>query len=76
MDEQEVASTRHYYYLSVVLFAALVIFLLTQNMLAVKLVLMGTICTKAYGFLFREIKYEFYSCILYMALLVYFLNSY
>jgi len=75
MDEQEVASTRHYYYLSVVLFAALVIFLLTQNMLAVKLVLMGTICTKAYGFLFREIKYEFYSCILYMALLVYFLNS-
>jgi hypothetical protein len=76
MDEQEVASTRHYYYLSVVLFAALVIFLLTQNMFAVKLVLMGTICTKAYGFLFREIKYEFYSCILYMALLVYFLNSY
>ena len=75
MDEQ-VTSTRHYYYLSVVLFAALIIFLLAQNMLAVKLVLMGTICTKAYGFLFREIKYEFYSCLLYMALLVYFLSSY
>jgi hypothetical protein len=74
--EEKVTNTRQYYYLSVILFAALVIFVLTQNILAVKLVLMGTICLKAYGFLIKEVKYEFYSCLLYMGLLVYFLLSY
>ena len=74
MDEQEeVTNTRQYYYISVILFAALIIFIVTQNLLAIKLVLMATICTKAYGFLFKEIQYEFYSCLLYMALLGYFL---
>ncbi len=73
---KDVRAARPYYYLSVILFAALVIFVITQNIFAVKLVLMGTICTKAYGFLFREIKYEFYSCLLYMALLMYFIMSY
>ena len=74
--EEKVTNTRQYYYLSVILFAALVIFVLTQNIFAVKLVLMGTICLKAYGFLMKEIQYEFYSCLLYMALLTYFLVSY
>jgi len=73
--EKRISTTRHYYYLSVLLFAALIIFLLTQNVLAIKLVLMATICLKAYGFLIREIKYEFYSCVLYMGLLTYFLVS-
>jgi hypothetical protein len=74
MDEQEeVTNTRQYYYISVILFAALIIFIVTQNLLAIKLVLMATICTKAYGFLFKEIQYEFYSCLLYMALLGYFI---
>jgi len=80
MDEEitrkDVREARPYYYLSVVLFAALAVFVVTQNILAVKLTLMATICVKAYGFLFREIKYEFYSCLLYMALLVYFLSNY
>jgi hypothetical protein len=77
MDEQQVQTRnmRQYYYLSIILFAALIIFLLTQNFFAVKLVLMGTICVKAYGFLVKEIQYEFYSCILYMGLLVYFLTT-
>jgi len=74
--EEKVTNTRQYYYLSVILFASLVIFILTQNMLAVKLVLMGTICLKAYGFLIKHIQYEFYSCILYMGLLTYFALSY
>ena len=74
MDEQEQATNiRQYYYISVILFAALIIFVVTQNLLAIKLVLMATICTKAYGFLFKEIQYEFYSCLLYMALLGYFI---
>jgi len=77
MDEEitrkDVSKARQYYYISVILFAALIIFVVTQNLLAIKLVLMATICTKAYGFLFREIQYEFYSCLLYMALLGYFI---
>jgi len=74
--EEKITHTRQYYYMSIILFAALVIFILTQNIFAVKLVLMGTICLKAYGFLMKEIQYEFYSCLLYMALLTYFLVSY
>ena len=74
--EEKVTNTRQYYYLSVILFAALVVFILTQNIFAVKLVLMGTICLKAYGFLMKQIQYEFYSCLLHMALLTYFLVSY
>jgi len=68
-------NTRQYYYVSVILFAALVVFLVTQNLMAIKLVLMTTICVKAYGFLIRQIQYEFYSCLLYMGLLTYFLVS-
>tara|TARA_R110000824_G_scaffold58132_5_gene157494 strand:+ start:5316 stop:5546 length:231 start_codon:yes stop_codon:yes gene_type:complete len=72
-EETQETGARQYYYLSVILFSALIIFVLVQNIFAVKLVLMGTVCLKAYGFLVKQIGYEFYSCLLYMALLVYFL---
>ena len=75
MDETEnkVHSVRSYIYLSALLLGALIMFVLAQNILAVKLVLMGIICLKAYGFLIKEIKYEFWSCLLYMGVLAYFL---
>jgi len=75
MDKEEEGkrSMRQYHYVTVILFASLLVFLIAQNILAVKLVLMGTVCVKAYGFIYKEIKYEFYSCIIYMMLLAYLL---
>jgi len=76
MDESgKTRNIRQYHYVTVILFASLVVFMLTQNMLAVKLSLMGMVCVKAYGFLYKEIAYEFYSCIIYMTILLYFLYS-
>jgi len=77
MDEPEkTRNIRQYHYVTVIMFASLMVFLLTQNILAVKLSLMGIIVVKAYGFLYKDILYEFYSCLLYMAVLLYFLYSY
>jgi len=73
---EEVRSIRLHIYMSAILLGAFIMFVCTQNILGVKLVLMGIICLKAYGFLFRDIKYEFWSCLIYMGFLIYFLFNY
>ena len=78
MDEekQKLQTTKSYIYISALLLGALIMFTFAKNILGVKLVLLGIITLKAYGFLIRETAYEFWSCLVYAGILVYVIINY